>query len=78
MKHKSVVLPEPRCRLGYPQDQVKEITGSRYDEFGRWMRGQTIALCEGTKNPYGCSDPHGIVIYGSDIAQFLRGGPVLD
>lgn len=78
-------LPKPDCKLGYTQQQVEAIMGPRSTDFHRWMRGQTVSLCEGTEWDYdsqtskltGCG-PHGVIIYRSDVEQFLRGGGPLD
>lgn len=71
------------CPLGYTREQVEQITAERYDEFAKWMRGQTVALCDGRQwdhdkqedEPTSCTDsPHGLVTYPHDVAQFIRGG----
>ncbi len=41
-------IPEPECPSGYPVSQLKEILGDRYPDFGQYMIGQTMMLCEGT------------------------------
>lgn len=62
-------LPKPACTLGYTLEQVEEIVGeARIKEFERWIRGQTFAVCA----------DHGSVIYGYDLKNFLRDGPILD
>lgn len=80
-------LPEPSCFLGYPRSQVVEIVGLRLDAFDHWMRGQTVAICDGRRYdpdqrdyvPTACSaHPHGVVVYPWDVRQFLAGGGPLD
>lgn len=74
-------LPEPECRLGYDMDQVSQILT---DHFWRWMRGQTMALCEGrhhilqTNLVEGCYEPHGGIVYQHDMWRYLYGLPVID
>lgn len=83
MKRKE--LPAPECGLGYTDSQLKTILGSRYEEFIRWMRGQTVALCDGKRYDYevneyvntGCG-PHGVVVYSWDLERFIDGLPVID
>lgn len=78
-------LPAPACRYGYTVDQVRDIMGGRYEEFGRWMRGQTMSVCTGTRYDYeinetvssGCG-PHGTIIYWVDVSGFLEGSPITD
>lgn len=84
MKNK-LNLPKPECQLGYSDTQIREITDSRYDEFTRWMRGQTMAICDGRyyshedKQYYedGCG-PHGTIVYYWDVVTFLEGHPITD
>lgn len=81
-------LPEPECKYGYPSYQIdKMFPGERRDDFSRWMRGQTVMLCEGrsynydTKEyePNECADnPHGPVIYKWDVERYVRGLPIID
>lgn len=86
MPKKSDTLPEPACRYGYTVDEVRGITGSRFDEFTRWMRGQTMMICDGTKYDYeaktyvpsDCEAPHGTVIYAWDVERFLKGLLIID
>lgn len=78
-------LPKPKCHLGYTELQLHEMLGDRYEEFGRWMHGQTMAICDGRIYdhaaqqylPYNCG-PHGSIVYPQDVEQFLRGGGPLD
>lgn len=78
-------LPEPECCLGYTARQIEEIMGDQLEAFYRFMRGQTIAGCDGRRYDYSTGDyvdnscgPHGWAYYTSDVKQFLRGGPPLD
>ena len=74
-------LPEPACEGGYTADQVEEIMGAALPVFNRWMRGQTIMLCEGwsynheTKHyDEACGGvAHGPVVYPWDLKRFLDG-----
>lgn len=78
-------LPQPECILGYPDGQLHELLGSRYDEFWKWMRGQTFTSCDGRAYDHetkeyretGCG-PHGFVVYYHDVKRFLEGLPVID
>lgn len=80
-------LPKRECQLGYPEAQVRQImeTTNRFDTFRDWMRGQTVAVCNGREfdreaqgyKPTGCG-PHGVVYYRQDILRFLEGRPVID
>lgn len=78
-------LPKPECRYGYTHAQIDAIMGDRVNEFHRWMRGQTVSVCDGHEWNHdsqaceltGCG-PHGVAIYRSDVEQFLRGGRPLD
>lgn len=78
-------LPEPDCQLGYTQPQLALIFDFGLGAFQRWMRGQTIALCEGRLYDHdakeyrmsGCG-PHGAVVYPHDVRQYLAGGEPLD
>ena len=75
-----MTLPEPECPYGYTYGQLEDILCSRIDEFGHWMRGQTMMLCDGRRwNPEteqyetGCDKPHGVVVYQYDLERFLAG-----
>ena len=78
-------LPEPACRYGFTWQQVEDILGDRVDEFSRFMRGQTVSLCDGREYDYaaggwrdtGCG-PHGTAVYTSDLRHFLAGRRPLD
>ena len=72
-------LPEPRCTLGYPEDQLKEMLGETYERFGHWMYGQTGAICISSNLGEPCSaGPHGMVVYPHDLRNFLEGGRIVD
>lgn len=68
------MLPKPECWNGYTYHQVQEIMGNREDEFLRWMAGQTVMACSGSK----CDVAHGMVIYREDLERFLAGRPIID
>lgn len=77
---------EPECRMGYTYAQLREILGDRLDEFGHWMRGQTMAICDGRKynsdtngyEPACDSRAHGGIVYPWDLQRFLDGAPIID
>jgi hypothetical protein len=81
-----IELPAPICKYGYTARQVADIMGPRMQEFGRWMHGQTMSLCEAREynyttkqyEPNGCKEPHGSIVYESDVRHFLAGGRPLD
>lgn len=85
LKRMRTVIPPPRCKLGYPQDQLAEILGDRLDQFNQWISGQTIGVCNGRMFDHGngvyldtkCG-PHGPVVYRDDLLNFLSGGKVFD
>lgn len=78
-------LPKPKCKYGYTNPQIRKIMGDDLDRFMKWMRGQTIAECNGMEFDYetgkqrlsGCG-PHHLVYYPQDVENFLEGGPILD
>lgn len=78
-------MTPPLCTLGYPEEQLREILGSRWDDFSRWFVGQTGGICEGREydhdkreyRPTNCG-PHGYVVYPWDVRNFLGGGRALD
>lgn len=78
-------LPKPKCQYGYTTGQISKIMGDRLEEFNKWMRGQTQAVCDGRAYDFeaqkyrmsGCG-PHHTITYETDVRQFLSGGPVLD
>lgn len=41
------------CPLGLTSDDLDEILGVRREEFGRWMAGQTMTICEGYDGHHG-------------------------
>lgn len=79
-------LPDPECRLGYTYTQLTTILGWRLDDFGRWMRGQTMSLCDGRKYNHdskvyeeACGGvSHGGVVYRHDLERYLLDLPVID
>lgn len=81
----SMNIPDPVCKLGYPETQLEEILGARLKDFNVWMRGQTVSLCDGKYwdyeemeyKPSGCG-PHGAVVYSCDVQDFLEGRDVQD
>lgn len=77
------------CPLGLTEDDLFELfrDGERFKAFNRWMRGQTMSVCEGRQynhakkryEPDECAaSPHGVVVYRSDVERFLAGLPVID
>lgn len=79
-------LPKPECEGGYTEQQIFDILGDRELAFRRWMRGQTMMLCDGRRwDPKGqeyvpsdCGTAHGPVVYRWDLERFLAGKPVID
>jgi hypothetical protein len=78
----TTTLPRPACPLGYPRDQLERILGDRLAAFHKWHVGQTGAICDGRDwnwtakeyEPNECADnPHGMVVYASDVREFLAG-----
>jgi hypothetical protein len=39
---------EPVCHLGYPWTQLEGMLGERVQFLHLWMRGQTMAICDGS------------------------------
>ena len=68
-------MEKPECRGGYTDEQVRRIMGPRYDEFQKWMYGQTFMICQGEA---GCDRAHGSITYVTDIRTFLAGRAPLD
>lgn len=74
------------CKLGYTRTELEERLGSdRLARFDVWMRGQTIAICDGLiysheARAYMASNcgPHGAVVYSHDLERFLLGQLVVD
>lgn len=86
-------LPEPRCRLGYPSSQVREIMCSdqEFAHFQKWMVGQTLTGCNGYSYNHETEQyvrtceaeewpggGHGPVYYTHDVYRFMLGLPVID
>jgi hypothetical protein len=80
-------IPDSSCPWGYNHEDLVNILGDRMEEFWGWMTGQTVMLCDGKEynhetkeyRPTPCADaPHGLVVYHTDLARFLRGLPVID
>lgn len=78
-------MPEPDCRMGLTRAQVVALMGGRIGTFDHWMRGQTMAICDGSRFDYetqtqvpDCGTAHGVVAYADDVQRFLRGLPVVD
>lgn len=75
----NVPLPKPECPYGYPHSQVDAILRGRMVEFSRWMRGQTMMLCDGKEYDYASSTyvdtghVHGGIVYENDLRRFLAG-----
>ncbi len=68
-------LPEPECRYGYPWSQLEALLlRDELDGLGKWMRGQTGAICTGVDEDI----PHGMVLYTWDVARYFAGLPVID
>lgn len=82
----TMTTPEPECWLGYPQGQLQEILGEAgYHELGKWMYGQTMAICDGQRYDHDlqeyvqtCPEPHGIVVYVWDLGRFMANLPIID
>lgn len=81
------MIPDPECESGYPWSQIETFLGvERTEELMRWMRGQTMTLCEGRRYSHDTEDysekcggvAHGPVVYAWDLERFMRGGPILD
>ena len=79
-------LPPPDCKYGYSWAFLEEhLDEQQLKRLGHWMRGQTMAMCDGREydydkeeyHPTGCG-PHGGVVYSHDLHGFLKGYPILD
>ena len=77
---------KPSCELGYTEEDLSTIlTDPEKEDFYRWMRGQTLALCDGRRYNHerreyeetGCG-PHGMAYYESDVQRFILGLPIID
>lgn len=64
----TINLPEPRCPIGYPEPQLRELLGDRFDSFIAWMYGQTPGVCAGEHG----GQSHGRVYYRVDVQRFVR------
>lgn len=70
-------LPKPECPYGYPETQLERILGDRMPEFFKFMRGQTVSLCEGREYNYErkayfeTGHTHGVIFYEGDVRNFL-------
>lgn len=78
---------ERACDLGLTVDELQARLGGQYDAFMRWMRGQTMSICDGRRYdhearryfPTRCAPGgHGVVVYSHDVERFERGLPVID
>lgn len=77
-------LPDPECILGYPLSRVEDLLGPSFERFRYWMRGQTVAQCDGRSynyeikgyEPTGCG-PHGTVVYVHDLKRWLANEGVM-
>jgi len=82
------LMPTPDCPFGFPTGQLRRWLGEeRYAALGRWMRGRTVAECDGRLydhdagqyRPSACAGgPHGIVYNPRDVERFVRGLAPLD
>lgn len=79
-------IEKPECEGGYTFAQLERILGIHYEDFGRWMRGQTMMLCEGRRYNYdtegyveACGGvAHGPVVYSWDLGRYLLNLPIID
>ena len=81
-------LPEPTCRLGYTEDDLRVIfpDESTRKEFFVWMYGQTFASCDGREYDHdrreyheACDGKkHGAAYFPWDVERFIRGGRIID
>jgi hypothetical protein len=79
MKRSRDPLPTPVCESGYTTSQLIDILGDRYEDFGLWMSGQTITICEGRAYNHDTREyrekcggvSHGLVVYPWDLERFL-------
>ena len=76
----------PECTFGYPTTQLGRVLDAQaYNRLMLWMRGQTMAICDGRRfnyetgeyEPTGCG-PHGPVVYTHDVERWSRAGPIID
>lgn len=80
-----MVLPKPECKYGYNRIELEKILKDRFEEFSKWMNGQTMMTCDGRRwdSSTGgyiedCPKPHGSIVYPWDLERFLAGKPVID
>ena len=78
-------IEQPECELGYTEEQVTRIMGTKLDRFNTWMKGATMGICDGRRYSHGRGEyeltgcgPHGGVTYTVDVLDFLAGRPVTD
>lgn len=78
---------QPSCIYGYTEADLIIIFGDRLPDFYKWMRGQTISLCDGRVYDHDlkeyidskCGPPgHGPVYYPWDVKNFIDPSPWLD
>lgn len=79
------MLPEPDCTHGYSVDLLEEyLSKEDFKDLMWWMRGQTMALCDGRRYDYEKREyyetghSHGPVVYPWDVKRWERVGPILD
>lgn len=67
------LLPKRECLFGYTEEQLKECLGDEYDEFIRWMIGQTFMKCDHKKCEMTSTEEISgeNVYYEYDIIKFL-------
>lgn len=79
-------LPDPECKYGYTDNQIRLILGDKYNSFARWMFGQTMSICSGMEYdhdtrkmlPSGCGRAHGTIVYPWDLERYLERKPIID
>ena len=79
-------IEKPECNWGYTIPQLERIMGIHLDDFNRWMRGQTGAICTGQKYNHDTKEyevacggvSHGMVVYSWDVGRYLNNLPVID
>ena len=60
---------EPDCAYGYSWGLLEdELPPDIYQGLRSWMRGQTMALCDGSGR---CPEGHGGVVYRYDFERFM-------
>jgi len=74
-------FPKPDCPSGYSWSFLEEILDEEtFEQFGKWMSGQTMTLCEGRRYDHEAKEyradecagnPHGGVAYQYDLHRFL-------